>query len=296
MKTPIVAITGGKGGTGKSTISVNLAVKLTENLKVLLVDADVDNPNDSTLLGCEVHKIKDLKLFAPNIDPIKCIKCGSCVKICPEHALIMKPNNPPFLLIDRCSGCMACKIICPANAISNKGKILGELFKAEINNLTLIGAKLVIGEARSPLVVKGLIDHVLNIIEKNHYDIVLIDTAPGIQNTVIQALIRANHAFVVTEPTPLGLYTLKLITDALNKLNLPRSIIINRSDIPSTIKNELISFAIQNKFKEYFEVPYDEKFIIASVKNNPIIKLYPESKGAKAITKIADYIKTAFIK
>ena len=49
MKT--IGITGGKGGTGKSTVATALAFELSKKNKVLLVDADADCPNDHLLLN-----------------------------------------------------------------------------------------------------------------------------------------------------------------------------------------------------------------------------------------------------
>jgi len=52
-----VAVTGGKGGAGKSTIAVNLAIALSKmNYKTLLVDSDVENPNDHLFLGVNPKK------------------------------------------------------------------------------------------------------------------------------------------------------------------------------------------------------------------------------------------------
>ena len=47
-----IGITGGKGGTGKSTVAILLANQyFQEGQKVILVDSDIECPNDYLLLG-----------------------------------------------------------------------------------------------------------------------------------------------------------------------------------------------------------------------------------------------------
>ena len=49
-----IAIASGKGGTGKTTLSTNLASFLAENNNVVLVDLDVEEPNSGLFLKSEL--------------------------------------------------------------------------------------------------------------------------------------------------------------------------------------------------------------------------------------------------
>ena len=73
-----IAITGGKGGTGKSTVSVLMANELIKKKKkVVLVDGDIECPNDHLLLGQKLGKPeKKIYFDFPKLIKEKCKKCG----------------------------------------------------------------------------------------------------------------------------------------------------------------------------------------------------------------------------
>ena len=93
----IIGVTGGKGGTGKSTIATALAFKLSKHKKVLLIDADVDCPNDYLILNMERKEIMSVWQRIPICQESICIKCGKCAEICRSNAIVFLKINIQIL-------------------------------------------------------------------------------------------------------------------------------------------------------------------------------------------------------
>ncbi len=224
-----IAITGGKGGTGKSTVAVAIAHFLSKSKKVLLVDLDVDCPGDHLLSGLELEKVKDIENMVPKIDQSKCQKCGKCASVCPENAIAFVKGNFPIIVPEQCIGCGACKIVCPFGAITEEKQIIGEIFKAKRGNLTLISGKMKPNIEESSLVINAVKKYTAPF--EKEYDHVIIDTAAGTHCPVIAALLGVEYALAITEPTALGAHDLDLILDLAEKLGIPFKIMLNRAGI-----------------------------------------------------------------
>jgi ATP-binding protein involved in chromosome partitioning len=89
VDTPIrnaIAVGSGKGGVGKSTVSVNIAIALAQSgARVGLMDADIYGPNIPTMLGVEkLPPPKEDKLVPALAYDIKMISMG----------LLVKPGQP----------------------------------------------------------------------------------------------------------------------------------------------------------------------------------------------------------
>ena len=256
-----IAITGGKGGTGKSTFTVFLAQKLiSEGKKVLIVDLDVDCPNDYLLLQTELKKAeKKVFHFFPEIDESKCNKCGLCVSHCKNNALFQAKNKIPTLIPENCLSCFLCREVCSVNAIAEKKEKIGELFKNSINEkLTLITGKSKVGLKESSIVVHSAKKYAEEFAIENNFDVILFDLAAGIHCNVVAGLINIDSAYAVTEPTPLGANDLELILEVLDTLKVYRKIALNKSNLGN---RKLIT----SKVNVDIEIPYsrniEEKYI-----------------------------------
>jgi len=231
--TPVIAVTGGKGGTGKSTVAVNLAAGLSSSgLRVMLVDADVDGPSCAVLMGVRLEAGKAVKTFLPVIDEKKCVGCRRCVEVCPEHALIGLQGEAPRLFNELCSGCRACQIVCGARAIGDGGKEIGTVYEGSADGIKLVAGELKPTEPRSPVMARATVLRAMSELRKGGYDVAIVDTAPGVHNTVAQPLWASDYALAVTEPTPLGVHDLGFILDLAGKMDLPAGIVLNKANIP----------------------------------------------------------------
>ncbi len=263
-KTNKIAITGGKGGTGKSTVAVLKAREfLKQGKKVILCDCDVECPNDYLILGEKLKEPRKKILGEfPELIKEKCTKCGLCVKTCRENAIFQTPGKYPVFIKNLCSGCGACWTVCPQGAIGTKKEEIGRIYlNKPKRNLWLVTGESNAGLEETGPVVTSTKEFALFLTENNKFDIVLFDTAAGTHCPVISALLGANKALVVTEPTPMGEYDLKLILNLCKKLEVPTEIILNQSDLGD--RNRIEKTAKRFKIKIREEIPYSRNLVEA---------------------------------
>jgi len=262
MKT--IAVSGGKGGVGKSTVAVLFANELVrKNKKVLLCDCDVECPNDYLLLGQKLKKpVKKVYAEFPKLIKKRCKKCGLCAKTCRSNAIFQAPGQYPVFIRDLCSGCGACWIVCPYGAIRPQKEETGKIFVNKIENKF----QLITGTAKAGLeetgpVVAEVKNFALKFAQNHKVDYILFDTAAGTHCPVISALLDCDLAYAVTEPTPMGEHDLNLILDLCQKLKVPVKIILNQANLGDKRKIEKIAKNFKIEIEK--EVPYSRKLVEA---------------------------------
>jgi len=293
VEVPVIAVTGGKGGVGKSTVAVNISEALVQmGYRVALVDADVDAPDDHILLNITLKCPLDVAVTLPVINDEKCTKCRKCVDICRRHALFQPRDGSP-ILIGECNGCEACILVCPADAIERSKRMVGKTYKNGTNNLTLFTGELIPGVEESSFVVNALKARVFD--EAKDSDIIIIDTSPGTHCNVINALKGSCEAFAVTEPTPLGIHDLKRILNLLQVLHIKADVILNRSDLPG-VRGQLESVIKAYNTKVSVEIPMDDLLVKSYVEGVPVVRMYPEAESSKRISRLSKEIAAKYIK
>jgi len=284
----IISISGGKGGTGKSTVAVNLAIELSKFHKVRFGDLDVEAPNDYILLGVKLEKGEPIKIMYPHIDYKGCIKCGICGKVCDTGALLISRDGLPLLLPRLCSGCRACYLICPTKTILEGERLVGYLYenKVSINShkFDLVTGVLREGEEHTPPVVRIVKNKLLS----RSADIYLIDTSAGTANHVSIAIDKSNLLIAVTEPTPLGLHDLEMILEVASELNIDSWVIINRDGIGPVYKH--IELAKKYNINKIYRIPYSKAILESYIRGVPIVVYNEDSKESMIFREIVNDI------
>jgi len=262
-----IAVASGKGGTGKTTISVNLAMSLPA--PVQLLDCDVEEPNAHIFLKPEQIEERNATRMIPYVDMDKCDYCGACSDLCEFKAITVLKGATILIFQEMCHGCKGCVMVCPQNAITEKDKVFGKLIKGKAKHVECVYGKLNVGEAMSP----PLIDIVQKEIRSDA--ITIIDAPPGTSCPMISTIRHADYVILVTEPTPFGLNDLILAVEAVRLLNIPFGIVINRSDIGDQRVNE---YAQKENIPVLMEIPHNRDIAVAYSKGILMIDVIPEMK------------------
>ncbi|HUW90984.1 MAG TPA: P-loop NTPase [Candidatus Nanopelagicaceae bacterium] len=274
VKPKIICVTGGKGGTGKTMVAVNLATMFkNRGYKVLLIDGDVENPNTYLLLNGKLKNKTEVPYFLPKILEDKCNKCGFCAENCATHALLYIKDSIPILISTVCSGCKLCYKICPTNAIEADLKVIGWIYTSSAFDIDLFIGELKPSEARSAAVVKTLMKTLEKdiITDQNKYDIVILDTAPGAHCDVEELINQADLVIPVTEPTRFGKLDLLRIIELINLLNKEYRVIVNRSSLLGYKEKFLLD--LEEKGIEVLgDIPLDEDIVSSYCQGIPLME------------------------
>lgn len=288
-----IAITGGKGGTGKSTITTSLAIEFAEKYKTLLVDADVECPNDHLLLAIERKESEKVYQVIPKWDFEKCIKCGKCAEVCKQNAIIFVKDKYPAFVKDICIGCRACKVVCPTNAISETKKQIGTIYAGKNHGVNLISGELKIGELASGEIVAEVRKHAEKINKELETEVMLIDSSAGVGCPVIASLVGTDYIVAVTEPTPSALHDLKRVLYLARHFKIKHGIVINKCDLDESFFLKIEKFADENNIPILGKIPYRKDFVNSTIKMRPVIEINPEYKELfqEIIKKITETLK-----
>lgn len=275
-----LVVASGKGGTGKTFISSNLAFYLnSKGTKAIAVDADVEAPDLALALG-GIKEIKwEEKFYGKivTIDYSRCIGCGSCVAVCRFNALNME-NGKPVVDEDLCEGFGACALVCPVKAISFIDIERGYIYRGTTPvGLDVFTGDLHVGEKNSGLLVYNLKTMAREAAYREGFDIIVVDSAAGIGCPVISSISGADLLIIVVEPSKQSLKGALRLMDIADQLNTEAYVIVNKYDL-----NVNFYETIRREFGERIigKISYNDIVVEAYARMTPLLKLYPDSKLA----------------
>ncbi len=236
----VIAVTGGKGGVGKTNLSVNLGVALAEmRRRVVLMDADLGLANVDILLGL----------------------------------------NAQFTLADVLSG----------------KRTLQQVMLNGPSGLKVIPASSGVQQmaALSPAEHAGIINAFSEIADQ--LDVLIVDTAAGISDTVVSFVRAAQEVVVVVCDEPSSITDAYALMKVLNKDHgVTRFRVV--ANMCRTVAEGQKLFAKLNAVCERFldasiqyigPIPFDENVRKAVQSRKPLMEYAPRCKASQAIKAVA---------
>jgi MinD superfamily P-loop ATPase len=260
----IISIASGKGGTGKTTVATNLALSVKADVQLL--DCDVEEPNAHLFIHPSFEKTETITTPIPEVDEDKCTLCGKCGEICQFKAIVLI-GETILTFPELCHSCGGCLEACPEGAIREMGRDLGVIERGRRNGLEFIHGRLRVGEAMSPPLIRVVRSYT------RPDTLTIIDAPPGTSCPVIAAMKGADFVLLVTEPTPFGLYDLKLAVGAVKLLGIPCGLVINRSDMGD---DQVKQYASRKGIRVLMEIPFDRRIAEAYSKGEALVGVLPE--------------------
>jgi MinD superfamily P-loop ATPase len=276
----VVAIASGKGGTGKTTIAVNLAQVICESeCNVQYLDCDVEEPNGHIFLRPEITAKRQVIVNVPQVDLEKCTACGLCGEICQYGAIVCIKEN--VLVFEQlCHSCCGCIRICPEGAIIAKSQEIGSIECGNAGRIDFVKGKLNIGNVRTPALIREVKKHI------RQDWMTILDVPPGTSCPVVEAVKDADFVLLVTEPTPFGLHDLKLAVDLVRQMDLPFAVVINRYGIGN---QEVEKYCKAENIDIVMKLPDDRRIAEAYSSGRMIVQELTEYRNC--FTDIAEAVR-----
>ena len=279
----IIAVASGKGGTGKTTVAVNLALSIVTDTQgsaksdLLFLDCDVEEPNAHLFLNPTIERREEVGILIPEVDYDRCTFCGRCAEVCAYHALAVVKQKV-LVFPELCHGCGSCTLNCPEEAIHEVLNVTGVIEEGQAGRMEngewrmgFAHGILNIGEPMAVPVIRELKKR----IGENATDrFVILDASPGTSCPVVETMRGADFVLMVTEPTPFGLHDLRLAVEvARDELGLPVGVVINRDGVGD---RGVEDYCAAENIPILMRIPLDRRIAEAYSEGVTIVEALPE--------------------
>jgi len=286
----VIAVASGKGGTGKTTVAVSLAMAAADrsSSKPLLLDCDVEEPNSGLFLDIDYTSGRDTGVLVPEVNHEKCTYCGRCAEVCVWNAIAIA-GDKVLVFRDLCHGCGSCGLVCPESAITEIIHVTGRIEGGTDGSIDFARGILNVGQAMPVPVISSLLEEYL---PKTGNTTVIIDSSPGTSCPVVEAVSGSDYVILVTEPTPFGLHDLKAAVDVVvNQLNIPAGVIINRDGIGD---NDVEKYCLTANLPVLAKIPMDRRIAEMLSEGIPLLSGLPEYR--EIFLDILEYVREEVMK
>lgn len=271
-----IAVLSGKGGTGKTLVSVNLAAATSE---ALYIDCDVEEPNGHLFFKPENIESEKITIKIPHLDEKLCDGCRKCVDFCKFNALAYI-GNKLLVFEDICHSCGGCMLVCPQKALSEKDKVIGAIEKGISENVIVVTGILNTGEASGVPIIKKLLE---NIDEAKEF--IFIDCPPGSACIVMESIKDVDYCILVAEPTLFGVHNLSMVHELVSLFKKPYGVVLNKC---LDGENPSEEFCIEKGINILGKIPFDSE--LGTLNSNALISVRESEKYRKLFSSLLEIV------
>jgi MinD superfamily P-loop ATPase len=259
-----IAVLSGKGGTGKTLVSVNLAAAAKASI---YIDCDVEEPNGHLFFKPEGVQEDEISVKIPKVDHGLCNGCRKCVDFCKFNALAYIKNKL-IVFDDVCHSCGGCILVCPERALTEKAKVIGKVQKGVSGEVAVWTGILNTGEATGIPIIKKLLEDNSEVNKQT-----FIDCPPGSACIVMESIKDADYCILVAEPTLFGVHNLGMVYELVKLFDKPFGVILNKC---LDEENPAEKFCFENNINILGRIPFDNE--LGTLNSNAEIAVYKNEK------------------